>query len=701
MAISTSGNIATFISNLPNLGNSSFTITDTATNIGANFDFLNSNSSKISSINLVGSAQLSLSANQLINDNAALLKLYDNAVITYSGNGTLKSTPIYTQNYTTQVQIDTTSFPNWGTISISIQLGGNSGSASYDLYKNAVTFGGDANRPINSLANAYDVTPNTNTNLNYTFTNSPTDKYILGIEGDWGVPGASNTFTYTVQVIGAYGISLTGVNTSNLNSIISNGHVYSIGLTDTAYNISKSLNALQNYVTANKISSITVSDGQTLQLTQDQVSFSPQALQLITSNGGHYSLNQAVPTYALTPLNLSVNEGANAVFTLSTTNVSSGTPITYTLSGISSSDVVSGLLTGTIVIGSNGQATISIPIAADNLTEGPETLTVTAGGVPASILINDTSINAIIPITIATPVPTPVPTYVLSASNGSVNEGSVATFILSTTNVAAGTSVSYSLSGVSTADINGGSINGTVTIGSNGQATISIPIAADNLTEGPETLTVTAQGKSASIVINDTSMAALATYGLIANANSTNLGSTVTFTLNTTNVPSGTYVPYTISGVNSSELVNGQLSGGVVVGNSGQAVITIATVAHATFEGNKSIVVSTNGASATELLIDNAPPPKTYALTPLAQSLNLGSVASFTLSTTNVASGTVIPYTLTGVNPADLGTGQLTGSVTVGSTGQATIYISTASHATYQGNKTLTLNVNGVTARKR
>ena len=48
-------------------------------------------------------------------------------------------------------------------------------------------------------------------------------------------------------------------------------------------------------------------------------------------------------------------------------------------------------------------------------------------------------------------------------------------------------------------------MSGTATVGSNGQATISVPLAADNLTEGTETLTVTAQGKSASVTINDTS----------------------------------------------------------------------------------------------------------------------------------------------------------------------------------------------------
>ena len=117
-----------------------------------------------------------------------------------------------------------------------------------------------------------------------------------------------------------------------------------------------------------------------------------------------------------------VNEGSTATFTLSTTNVASGTAVAYTVSGVSSADVVGGAMSGTVTVGTNGQGTISIPIAADNLTEGSETLTVTAQGQSASVVINDTSL-------------TPQPTYTLSASVGTVQEGSSAQFLLATTNV--------------------------------------------------------------------------------------------------------------------------------------------------------------------------------------------------------------------------------------------------------------------------
>ena len=109
---------------------------------------------------------------------------------------------------------------------------------------------------------------------------------------------------------------------------------------------------------------------------------------------------------------------------------------------------------------------------------------------------------------------TPAATYSISPLQASINEGSIATFTVTTTNVASGTSLAYTLSGVSASDITGGSISGTTTVGSNGQATISVPIAVDHMTEGNETLTVTVQGKTASTTIVDSSLTSQPTYSI-------------------------------------------------------------------------------------------------------------------------------------------------------------------------------------------
>ena len=100
------------------------------------------------------------------------------------------------------------------------------------------------------------------------------------------------------------------------------------------------------------------------------------------------------------------------------------------------------------------------------------------------------------------------PTYGLTASSGSVNEGGSVTYTVTTTNVAANTVLNYTLSGagITTADLGGAALTGTTTVGSNGSATFTVNLAADQLTEGAETLIATVQGQSASVTVNDTSI---------------------------------------------------------------------------------------------------------------------------------------------------------------------------------------------------
>lgn len=101
----------------------------------------------------------------------------------------------------------------------------------------------------------------------------------------------------------------------------------------------------------------------------------------------------ALPTYSLTAVNTSVDEGTTAVFSLATTQVAAGTSLAYSISGVTSTDLTSGLLSGTVVVASDGKATINMGIKADNVTEGSETLTVTLSGASASIIIKDTSLS--------------------------------------------------------------------------------------------------------------------------------------------------------------------------------------------------------------------------------------------------------------------------------------------------------------------
>lgn len=103
--------------------------------------------------------------------------------------------------------------------------------------------------------------------------------------------------------------------------------------------------------------------------------------------------------------------------------------------------------------------------------------------------------------------------YSLVRSKLSVNEGSSVTITLETDNIAAGTLVPYTITGISSADIDGESLTGNFTVDSAGDAFLTLNITADATTEGTETLTLTLDGKgvSTSVTINDTSTAPTAT----------------------------------------------------------------------------------------------------------------------------------------------------------------------------------------------
>ena len=200
-----------------------------------------------------------------------------------------------------------------------------------------------------------------------------------------------------------------------------------------------------------------------------------------------------IPTYQLGSNVASVDEGSSVTFTLSTTNISNGTLVPYVITGVSLADLASGVLTGNFTV-VNGSASASVTLAADALTEGAETMTVSlsSGVASASVVVNDTSRT---------------PTYAIGRSLSAVDEGSSVTFTLSTTNVANGTVLPYTISGISSTDVTTGSLTGSFTV-SNNLATATITMSADQLTEGAETATLTLNNAAASnfVVVNDTSV---------------------------------------------------------------------------------------------------------------------------------------------------------------------------------------------------
>ena len=108
----------------------------------------------------------------------------------------------------------------------------------------------------------------------------------------------------------------------------------------------------------------------------------------------------AAANYSVSASPTTINEGQSTTYTVTTSNVTNGTTVGYSITGISAEDLSSGSLTGTLTISSNTAST-SISLANDNLTDGTDTATLTlnstdstgasTGSASASVTVNDTS----------------------------------------------------------------------------------------------------------------------------------------------------------------------------------------------------------------------------------------------------------------------------------------------------------------------
>ena len=207
--------------------------------------------------------------------------------------------------------------------------------------------------------------------------------------------------------------------------------------------------------------------------------------------------------YSLSTSTSSVNEGGEVEITLNTKRIRAGKSVPYQITGIDSSDLASGSLTGTFSIDSNGVGTISLTLRSDSATEGLENINIslTNNRSNRSIQVSDTSQSG--------------PTYAISSAT-SVNEGSSLSVTVNTTGVRDGTTLYWTiLYGSSSSSADFSSQSGSFTINSN-TGSFSVPVIADTITEGSEnfriqiktgSLSGTIVETSSYITINDTSTA--------------------------------------------------------------------------------------------------------------------------------------------------------------------------------------------------
>lgn len=377
------------------------------------------------------------------------------------------------------------------------------------------------------------------------------------------------------------------------------------------------------------------------------------------------------PQYTLARSAASTNEGTTVTYALSSDTALDGTLVPYTVTGINAADLTAGSLTGNFTVVSKA-ASVSFTLANDFLMEGPETMTISAGGRTSSILINDTSLN---------------PLYALSRSAASTNEGTTVTYTLSTARVGEGAQVPYKITGLSAEDLSSGLLEGAFVVDGAGFSTLSFTLANDRLTEGTETMTLSAGNRTSAITINDTSLNPA--YALSRSAASANEGTTVTYTLSTTRVDEGSYIPYKITGLSAEDLSSGTLEGNFVIDGAGFSTLSFTLANDQTTEGTETMTLSAAGRTSAISILDTSKLP-TYSLTRSAASANEGTTVIYTLATTSVINGTEIPYTITGISQEDLSFGSVTGNFVINNN-TASISATLASDLLTEGTETITI----------
>ena len=326
----------------------------------------------------------------------------------------------------------------------------------------------------------------------------------------------------------------------------------------------------------------------------------------------------------------------------------------------------------------------------------------------------------------------PQASYSLTSDFTTVREGGVINFIFNVQNAPAGRTYNANVSGsIINTDLGNGFVRGNTivrTIGTNSknQAVVSIPINAGAITSyvnkyiilevdvptddanpqyaGPQQLLCNVAIQSAFVP----------TYSIASNT-SIVAGNTIQSIFSAASIPSNETVYYTITSTantNEYSVVSGkgnQTSGAFTINSpSGSNTLLYLVNSNYAMKGSDLFTIQyTWGTSNTSSKTVNIPisAVKTFRLSsntsviqPSAGTLNgsngtqIPKTANVTLSTTNVGSGVSVPYTITGVESANIGGASLTGTFTTDSNGNANVLLTSANIVNDIKNVVLKLN---------
>ncbi len=196
-------------------------------------------------------------------------------------------------------------------------------------------------------------------------------------------------------------------------------------------------------------------------------------------------------------------------------------------------------------------------------------------------------------------------------------------------------------------------------------------------------------------------------YSLSTSSSSIDEGSTLTSTVRTTNVPTGTKLYWSASGTNitSSDFSSGELLGSESVGSDGTLSFSHTLDNDVKTEGSETLIInvfsdssrSTKIVGGIALSINDT--SKTlypaYTISPSLSLIDEGNTLTTSISTNNVDAGTTLYWSLSGtnVNASDFSSGDLTGSGTIDSNGNFSFSHTLNNDYEIEGTETLNIQL--------
>ena len=267
-----------------------------------------------------------------------------------------------------------------------------------------------------------------------------------------------------------------------------------------------------------------------------------------------------------------------------------------------------------------------------------------------------------------------IPKLTINGPN-EICEGETLTLTIPLTNfcVDNGSKLSYAITGISSADIVGIPLTGTMNVSGN-SATINIPINPDSLTEGPETLTFTVSDCCVKTVTIKDQYRTTPVYTLNASAANVSECDTLTITCGATNVNDGDAIPYTITGVSLADIAtmvrNGvsitpSLTGSFTADWCDTTASLVITFNKDADVGTETLVLTLDGkGTSVSVQITNG---AQYSVSYSPGTITEGQTSTLTLTTVGIPNGVLVPYTISGSGVGKVTSPALSGNVTINS----------------------------------